>query len=181
MATPSQTEQVGELREDYGEKSPFAAEDKSPFQGSNFEIQERTEMGFEEMWGRLPNARWKYVGRMLDVKLFDDATAATTGDGKYHWFVPPELDGTKLVRVVGYVSTVSSSGALTIQINNVTQSLDMLSTALTIDQSEKTSITAATPAVIKDTIVLRPGDELRFDVDGAGTGAKGLLIHLSFI
>ena len=57
----------------------------------------------------------------------------------------------------------------------------MLSTEITIDVSEFTSYTAATPPVI-DTghDGVATGDILRIDVDVAGTGAKGLIVVLTF-
>lgn len=140
-----------------------------------------TDTFLEEVWGRLPNNRWKNVGRMIQLKVFADSDTVTTGDDKLVFMIPPELDGTKLVRIVGFVSTNSSSGALTIQFANTTQALDVLSTALTIDASEPTSLTAATAVVIKNSVTFRSGDIVAIDVDGAGTGSKGLGIHLSFI
>lgn len=143
-------------------------------------LQQNETKKLNDIWGILPNSRWRNVGRMMQLKVFDDATNATTGDSKYVFLIPPELDGARLIKIVGFLSTVSSSGALTIQVRNITQTVDVLSTALTIDVSEFTSLTAATPAVIKDTIIYRSGDLVAIDVDGAGTGAKGLGIHLSF-
>lgn len=117
----------------------------------------------------------------LDGGLPDSATVVSTGDGKFHEIADADMGGMNLVRVFAGVSTVSSSGAVTVQVRNVTQSADMLSTALTIDSGEKSSLTAATPAVI-DTANddVAAGDEIRIDVDGAGTGAKGLLVKLWF-
>jgi hypothetical protein len=143
--------------------------------------QQDTGIDLQRITGRLPNDRWKYTGRMFQWKVFGDTQTVTTGDDKLVFFIPPELDGTKLVRIVAALSTNSSSGAVTIQFANTTQALDVLSTALTIDANEPTSLTAATPAVIKDTVVFRSGDIVAIDIDGAGTSAKGLLVHFSFI
>lgn len=134
----------------------------------------------ERQFGRLPLSRWRDPGRMLQLKIMDDSTNVTTGDGKLIFLIPPELDGTALFRAVAFVSTVSSSGLPTIQVRNITQSLDVLSTKITIDANEYTSITAATPCVIKDKIVYRAGDLIAIDIDVAGTGAQGLGIQLSF-
>jgi hypothetical protein len=57
----------------------------------------------------------------------------------------------------------------------------MLSTKLTIDASEKDSSTAATAAVIDTSHDdVATGDELRIDIDVAGTGAKGLMVEMQF-
>jgi len=119
--------------------------------------------------------------RVVVIKVVDDATELTTGDGKVHFFVPSELNGMNLVGVSAGVSTASSSGTPEVQIYNVTDSTDMLSTTLTIDANEKHSKDAAAAAVIdtgEDDVVT--GDELRVDVDTAGTGTKGLQVDLKF-
>jgi hypothetical protein len=110
-----------------------------------------------------------------------NGSAITTGDGKAYWRVPSTLNGMDLVGVAAHVTTVSSSGIPTVQIANVTDSVDMLSTKLTIDASEKDSSTAAAAAVIDATHDdVATGDELRIDIDVAGTGAKGLIVEMQF-
>ena len=71
--------------------------------------------------------------------------------------------------------TASTSGAVTVDIN--LNGSTILSTKLTIDQDEKTSVTAATAAVLSATAVA-DDDEITVDIDGAGTGAKGLIVTL---
>jgi hypothetical protein len=109
--------------------------------------------------------------------------ALIVGDGQGTPFVVDNAwDGRKLTDVwAAVVGAQSSSGAVTIQIrrSRAGVSADMLSTALTIDANETTSFTAATPAVIDgahDDMVL--GDLIYWDIDGAGTGAKGLVVGL---
>lgn len=115
------------------------------------------------------------------IKVFADDELVSAGDGYLFFDVDDDLGGAKLTAVYAYVSTVSSSGAVTIQIHNVTGAADMLSTALTIDASEKRSKTAAIAAAIDPAqAAVADGDEIRIDVDGAGTGAKGLLVTLVF-
>jgi len=119
--------------------------------------------------------------KMIQVKVCDDATALTTGDGKIIFMIPEEMNGMNLVKAHAMVSTVSSSGTPTIQIRNVTDGVDMLSTRITIDASEYTSYTAATAPVIdttKDDVAT--GDRIAIDVDSAGSGAKGLTVFLAF-
>lgn len=119
--------------------------------------------------------------KIVMLKIIDDATTLTTGDGKLSFVIPSEMNNFNLTNAQAFVSTVSSSGNPTVQIANVTDSVDMLTTKITIDSSEFTSYTAATPSVIdttKDDVVT--GDILRIDVDVAGTGAKGLGVVLTF-
>jgi len=121
------------------------------------------------------------VIRIVAVKCIADDTALTVADGKAHFTVPIELNGMNLVSVGAHVYTVSSSGLPTFQIHNLTQTADMLSTAITIDENEKDSKDATTAAVIdagNDDVAT--GDELRFDCDTAGTGTKGCEIRMGF-
>jgi hypothetical protein len=129
--------------------------------------------------------------KIVEIEAFPDATTITTGDNKAKFAVPLQMNGMKLIAVYGYVSTVSSSGAITVDIarcalaatgNECSGTVaDVLSTNLTIDANENKSATAATPAVIDtanddaDTDVV-----FRIDVDGAGTGAAGLRLTLVF-
>ena len=116
----------------------------------------------------------------FSLKIFGDDEAVTTGDGKLHFTIPPGLNGMNLVSVGLHVYTVSTSGLPTVQIHNLTDAEDMLSTLLTVDENEKDSKDADTPAVIDtDHDDVATGDELRFDVDVAGNGA-GLEIRLGF-
>lgn len=119
--------------------------------------------------------------RVVQLKIVDDATALATGDGKLIFCIPSELNGMNLVDADAYISTVSSSGAPIVQIRNVTDSQDMLSTRITIDATEYTSYTAETAPVINASYDdVATGDLIAIDVDGAGTGAKGLGVMLSF-
>lgn len=104
-----------------------------------------------------------------------------TGDGQAYFRVPSLLNGAVLTGVAAHVTTVSSSGTPTIQIHNVTDAADILSTRITIDASEKDSSTAAAAAVINaSNDDMATADELRVDVDVAGTGTKGLIVELTF-
>lgn len=121
------------------------------------------------------------VVKNVVVKCIIDAKLLTTGNGKSHFTIPIELNGKNLVSVGAHVYTVSSSGTPTFQIHNLTDGNDMLSTAITIDASEKDSKTAATPPVINASYDdIATGDEIRFDCDVAGTGTKGMEIRMGF-
>lgn len=117
----------------------------------------------------------------FQLKICDDATVLTTGDGKIVFVVPESMNGMNLVKAHAMVSTVSSSWLPTVQIRNVTDSVDMLSTRITIDTNEYTSYTAATAPVIdttKDDVAT--WDRIAVDVDVAGTDTKWLTIYLAF-
>ena len=102
----------------------------------------------------------------------DLTSSITSGTDKAYFRMPR---GMTLTEVRASLLTASTSGAVTIDVNKNTVSV--LSTLLTIDQDEKTSVTAAVPAVISDG-TLADDDEIVIDIDGAGTGAVGLIITL---
>ena len=119
----------------------------------------------------------------VEVVLTDNSTAPTVvnGLGDIYFIVPAELDGMNLVSVGAHVTTVSSSGLPSFQIHNLSNALDMLSTNMTIDANEKDSATATTAAVINAANDhVNTGDEIRFDCDAIGTGAKGVTIRMGF-
>ena len=125
-----------------------------------------------------------YGKRVVSILVFDDGTDTATGDGAGDVFyrIPSVLDGYNLVAVAAQVHTAGTTNTLDIQIHNITDTADMLSTKLTIDSTEKDSSTAATPAVIDSTADdVATGDQLRIDVDAVHTtAAKGLLVELQF-
>lgn len=106
------------------------------------------------------------------IVMSDETTAITTGTAKKTWRAPYAFTVTA---VRASVNTVSSSGIPTVDINE--GGTTILSTKLTIDASEKTSTTAAVPAVISDPAIADDA-EMTMDIDVAGTGAKGLKVWI---
>ena len=123
-----------------------------------------------------------YGTAVVTVLISDpNGDAITTGDGKAYWRVPSTLAGFNLIAVAAQVTTVSSSGLPTIQIHNLTDTADMLSTKLTINASALDSLAASTAAVINTaTDDVTTADQIRFDIDVAGTGTKGLMVEMQF-
>ena len=117
----------------------------------------------------------------IHVKILDDATLLTTGDGKLILCIQSEFNGYNLVGAQAYVTTPSSSGLPNMQIRNVTDAVDMLSVPITINVSGYTSYVATTPPTI-DTAHddVATGDLIAVDIDTAGTGTKGLGVILNF-
>lgn len=108
----------------------------------------------------------------IGVAVSDETTAITTGTAKVTFRMPHAMT---VSAVRASVNTVSSSGVVTVDINE--GGTTILSTKLNIDASEKTSLTAATPPVISDAALADDG-EITIDIDAAGTGAKGLKVWL---
>lgn len=112
--------------------------------------------------------------RYVQVAVSDETTALTAGTAKVTFRMPHALT---LSAVRASLSTAQASGStLTVDINEAGSTI--LSTKLTIDNTEKTSTTAATPAVISDT-ALADDAEITIDIDTVGDGtAKGLKVLL---
>ena len=122
-----------------------------------------------------------YGKRSMQVKILDDSTLLTTGEGKLILCIQSEFNGYNLVGAQAYVTTPSSSGLPSIGIRNVTDAVEMLSVNITINVSGYTSYAATTPPTI-DTAHgdVATGDLIAVDIDTAGTGTKGLGVILSF-
>lgn len=117
------------------------------------------------------------------VTAFSTDLNNTTGDAKAHFVCPADVDGMNLVAVSAVNGTAGVTGQLDVMIHNLTDTSDMLTTVISIDTTEISSVTAATPAVIdttEDDVVTN--DIIRIDVDviHSGTAAKGLVVNLTF-
>lgn len=91
------------------------------------------------------------------------------------------MDGLSLRVVELFITTISSSGIVQVQIRNRTQAVDMLSTRVQVDAGDLNSGTSGTPPVINaanDQVFWM--DEICIDVDAAGTGAEGMGVILEF-
>lgn len=107
------------------------------------------------------------------VLLGDKTTALATGESTVDFFFP--FDGT-LKAVYGGASTVQASGSvltMDIKINGTS----ILSTLITVDNGDRSSYTADTPAAISAPSVLR-GDRATFHITQVGTGGKGAWVQL---
>lgn len=110
------------------------------------------------------------------ITCSDETTALTTGTAKVTFRMPSGMD---VAEVRASLSTAQATGNIfTVDINNA--GVSFLSTKLTIDNTEKTSTTAATPAVITfGSSRLLSDAEITVDIDQIGDGtAKGLKVYL---
>jgi hypothetical protein len=108
------------------------------------------------------------------IACSDETTNLTAGVAKVTFRTPYAMT---LTGVRASLTTAQAAGSIfTVDINEGGTSI--LSTKLTIDNTEKTSTTAAIPAVISDTS-LADDAEITIDIDQVGTAlAKGLKIWL---
>jgi hypothetical protein len=104
----------------------------------------------------------------------DETTALTTGTNKIKFRMPYAFTVTA---VTASLSTAQTSGSIfTVDINEAGTTI--LSTKLTIDNTESTSTTAATSAVISDSSIAQDA-EITVDIDQIGDGtAKGLKVTI---
>lgn len=120
--------------------------------------------------------------RVVQLEVFAPTTNCATGDGKKYFVVPAPLNGMNLIGVHGRAITAGTTGTMDVQIRNVTDSVDMLSTKLTWDTTEAGTNTADVPAVIdatKDDVATN--DLIAIDVDAVqATPAQGMIITLRF-
>jgi hypothetical protein len=109
------------------------------------------------------------------IACSDETTALTTGTDKVQFRVPYAFT---LTDVRCSVNTAPTGSTIVVDINESGSTI--LSTKLSIDISETTSTTAATPPVISDT-ALADDSIISIDIDQigstvAGTGLKVMLI-----
>lgn len=111
----------------------------------------------------------------IQIPLSDETNSLTTGSAKYTFRMPFNMT---LTEVRASANVAPSGSTIIVDINQSGTSI--LSTKLSIDQNETTSLTAATPAVISTSALVNDA-EITFDIDqvgSAGTTGKGLKILL---
>lgn len=107
------------------------------------------------------------VAAPICIACGDETTALTTGTAKVTFRMPYAFT---LTGVRASVNTAPTGSVLTVDINE--GGTTILSTKLTIDATEKTSTTAAIPAVISDA-ALADDAEITIDIDTVGSTIAG--------
>lgn len=110
----------------------------------------------------------------IQVAVSDEITNISAGPGKLTFRMPYAMT---LTAVRASLTVAQTAGSIvSVDINESGSTI--LSAKLTIDNNEKTSVTAATPAVMSDTS-LADDAEITIDIDLVGTPlAKGLKVTL---
>ena len=111
----------------------------------------------------------------ITVAMSDEATALTVGNGKLTIRAPYAfyLNGTPRASLVAQGASVTT---VDVKVNG---SSIFGTNKLTIDASEKTSVTAAvSPSFTPNSLLVADDSEIRFDILTAGTGATGLKVTL---
>ena len=121
-----------------------------------------------------------FTERTLVIKCVADTIGPSVGNGITHITIPSTLDGKNLQSAQAHVYTAGTGSLTTVQLHNLTDGQDMLSTAITIDASEKDSSTAATPSVTGTYTEVSTADVIRIDVDVVATSTLGLEVRMVF-
>lgn len=111
----------------------------------------------------------------IQVAVSDETTDLTTGTAKVTFRMPFAMT---LTGVRASVTTAPTGSVLTVGINEA--GVSILSTKITIDATEKTSTTAATPPVISDTS-LADDAEMTIDIDTVGSTVAGAGLKVTLI
>jgi len=123
-----------------------------------------------------------FTSSSLSIFVVPSGSSLTVGDGQAYFTIPANVTGKNLVKVAAKLITSGSGSTTDIQIRNVTDSVDMLSTKITIDSEEYGSETAADPPVIDgaaDDVV--EYDLIAIDIDVVPTTPPtGLVVSLTF-
>jgi len=130
---------------------------------------------FYEIINTNPKTVIPNVTQALIISASDEATALTAGTSKTVFRMPYAYT---LTAVRASLTTAGTGANLvTIDINEAGSTI--LSTKITLDASEKTSVTAATQAVISDT-ALADDAEITIDIDQIDSGgvSAGLKVYL---
>lgn len=109
------------------------------------------------------------------IAVGDESTALTTGTNKVRFRMPYAFT---LTGVRASVNTAPTGATLIVDINE--GGVSVLSTKLSIDATETTSTTAATPAVISDS-ALADDAEISIDIDQIGSTVAGAGLKVSLI
>lgn len=116
----------------------------------------------------------KQVVEVIPVACSDEVTNLTTGVAKVTFHMPYNFT---LSEVFGGLTVAQATGgSLRVDVNK--NGVSIFSTELYFDNTERTTLTAATPPVLSTTTLLK-GDLITVDIDVVGDpGAKGLKVYL---
>lgn len=125
-------------------------------------------------WLEIPNSSLKGTPCEIQLAASDETTALTTGTAKVTFRMPYAMT---LTEARASLTTAQASGLKFIADINQNGS-SIFSTTISIDNTEKTSVTAVTPPVISTSSLIDDA-EMTIDIDQIGDGtAKGLKITL---
>lgn len=120
------------------------------------------------------NSKILDIEEAMIVAITDEVSEVTTGSSKVSFRFP--FDAILYQNPRASLSTASNANTV-VDINKNGSSI--LSTKLSIDSSEKTSVSASSSAVLSTTSI-NSDDELTFDVDSTGNNGIGLKVTIFY-
>lgn len=129
----------------------------------------------DELVARLAMLEVEAGNQSIIVACSDETTALTTGDAKVTFRVPYNFN---LSAVKASVTTAPTGANITVNIR--VDGSDILSTPITIEATEKTSILATTQPVISDAS-LTADQEVKIDLDAVGSTIPGAGLKVTLI
>jgi len=109
----------------------------------------------------------------------DDDDPVIVENNVWREVVHEDCAGLRLKRIDVILGTASSSGDVSVFIENETQAIDMLSSDASIASGDNYSEQSGVIAAYPDNLV-ELGDVWRIDITEAGTDAKGLKVRVIF-
>jgi hypothetical protein len=122
----------------------------------------------------------KSYERYIPIEVTAAGTNISTGDGKKYFQIPAGLNGGNITSITAFVTTAPVGSTIIIQLHNLTDTADVLSTRLTFDAGELVTSSAAAAAVINtgaDDVAT--GDIFRIDIDQVGSSTAGAGLHVT--
>jgi hypothetical protein len=126
----------------------------------------------------------KYVS--FEVTDPSASTNLAVGNGQGYYLVPHALDQSRLKSIVSGLAVPSTSGTVEVTVRRIragSGTSEMLDITPRIEANTINSVNSTTQPAVESNVGARTvqvGDILRFDILQAGTGAKGLLVGLTF-
>jgi hypothetical protein len=118
---------------------------------------------------RFDGTRWLGQKELIALAAGSETASHTTGTAKTTFHMPFKF---RITNVIAGVTTAPTGSTLDVDLND--DGTSIFSTVITIDAGEKTSSTAATPAVIDSTKAVVAADSLMtIDIDQIGSTIAG--------
>ena len=113
------------------------------------------------------------------IVMLNGATPLVVGDKGYVW-IPEDYNGGTLEKLYLFCGNPSSSGVVEVVVKK--NGVSVMTVNLTLDQAEKSSLTAAVPCVIDASKAgIAAGDEFEASVVQKGTGVTYLGVAFRFL
>jgi len=116
-----------------------------------------------------PNPRY-------EIKLVSDTLAVAVLDGVFKWTLPVDFDQLRLWYVLTYITTLGA-GAVTVEVENVTQGKQFLSTPVTISAGQYDSDASGATWVIDNTVRAVALDRVWINVTAASGMGLGIVLQ----